>query len=104
MPKQNIERDEDVLTEQKQQLKKPPLYKVLIHNDDFTTQEFVVFVLKTVFHHSEFKATHIMLQVHLQGIGVAGVYTHEVAEMKVTKVISMAQEQGFPLLCTTEAE
>ncbi len=96
--------DQDVLTESETKLEKPPLYKVVLHNDDFTTMEFVVYVLQTVFHKSESEAVLIMLQVHLEGIGVAGVYTYEVAEMKAQKVTALAQSHEFPLLCTVEED
>lgn len=90
--------------ESKAKLERPPLYKVLLHNDDFTTMEFVVFVLQNVFNHGESEALQIMLNVHRQGIGVAGVYTYEVAEMKVERVTSLAQANEFPLLCTLEED
>jgi ATP-dependent Clp protease adaptor protein ClpS len=95
---------EDVATETKQKLKKPPLFRVLLHNDNYTTMEFVVFILKTVFGKTEEVAQAIMNAVHVQGIGVAGVYTYEIAEVKVNKVIQLAREQEFPLLCTMEEE
>ena len=98
------EHEEVVLTESKQKVKKPPLFKVLLHNDDYTTMEFVVFILKTVFLKSEADANRIMFAVHQQGIGVAGVYTYEIAEAKVDKVIDLAREKEFPLLCTMEEE
>jgi ATP-dependent Clp protease adaptor protein ClpS len=91
-------------TESETKLGRPPLYKVLLHNDDFTTMEFVVFILQTVFNHGESEAIQIMLNVHKQGIGLAGVYTYEVAEMKVEKVMSIAQASEFPLLCTMEED
>ena len=90
--------------ESKEKLKKPSLFKVLIHNDDFTTMEFVVYVLQTVFQHKEADAFRIMLQVHTQGVGVAGVYTYEVAEMKAEKVAQLARANEYPLLCTLEEE
>jgi ATP-dependent Clp protease adaptor protein ClpS len=96
--------EQALLTEKKQKLEKPPLYKVLLHNDDYTTMEFVVFILKTIFLKSENDAHRIMLAVHQQGIGVAGVYTFEIAEAKVNKVIRSARENEFPLLCTFEKE
>jgi ATP-dependent Clp protease adaptor protein ClpS len=83
---------------------KPPLFKVLLHNDDYTTMEFVVEVLRTVFHHDVERATRIMLHVHQRGVGVAGTYPMEIAESKAEKVMSMARESQFPLLCTVEAE
>ena len=96
--------DAGVVTESQKQVKKPPLYKVLLHNDDYTTMEFVVAVLQTVFHKSEADAVHIMLAVHQQGVGVAGVYTYEIAEAKVQKVTEIARAKEFPLLCTLEEE
>jgi ATP-dependent Clp protease adaptor protein ClpS len=98
------EHDEAVLTESKQKLQKPPLYKVLLHNDDYTTMDFVVYVLESIFHKSEADAYKIMMEVHQQGVGVAGVYTYEIAEAKVSKVMELAREKEFPLLCTMEAE
>lgn len=80
------------------------MYKVLIHNDDYTTMEFVVDVLMHVFRKSVQEATRIMLNVHKLGIGVCGVYTFEVAETKVETVIRMARENGHPLKCTMENE
>ena len=91
-------------TRTKKKLQKPQLYKVLLHNDDYTTMEFVVAILYTVFHHGEVEATRIMLHVHRSGIGVAGVFTFEIAESKVQKVAELAREAGFPLLCTMEPE
>ena len=92
--------DELTVTESREKLKKPPLYKVLLHNDDYTTMEFVVFILSEVFRKSESEAIRIMLQVHHQGMGVAGVYTYEIAETKVTKVMNLAREHEFPLMCS----
>ena len=82
--------------------KKPPMYKVLLHNDDYTTMEFVVDVLRRVFRRNEAEATRIMLHVHRTGIGVAGVYTREIAETKVRKVLNLARAVESPLQCTTE--
>jgi ATP-dependent Clp protease adaptor protein ClpS len=96
--------EEEVATESREKLKKPPLFRVLLHNDDFTTMEFVVEVLTRVFGKSETDAFHVMWAVHTQGLGVAGVYTYEIAEMKVEKVTQMARAQEFPLLCTVEEE
>ncbi len=93
-----------LLTESKQKLKKPPLFKVILHNDDYTTMEFVVFVLKHIFNKSEEEANRVMMNVHQQGIGVAGVYTYEIAEAKVEKVTDLAQTREFPLLCTMEED
>jgi ATP-dependent Clp protease adaptor protein ClpS len=98
------EHDVGVITESQKQVKKPPLYKVLLHNDDYTTMEFVVHILQTVFHKAETDAISIMLAVHQQGVGVAGVYTYEIAEAKVEKVSQLARASEFPLLCTLEEE
>ena len=104
MPTNDFEQDGLVIAEaeSKIELRKPPLYKVLLHNDDFTSMEFVVFILQTVFGRGESEAVQIMLQVHREGVGIAGIYTFESAEMKVVKVSSLAQANEFPLLCTIE--
>lgn len=94
--------DVGVVTESEKKLKVPPLYKVLLHNDDYTTMEFVVQVLQAVFNRSAADATQIMLHIHRTGLGVAGVYTHEVAETKVALVEGMARQHEFPLMCTME--
>jgi len=85
-------------------LKRPPLYRVLLLNDDYTTMEFVVLVLTTVFHHSEEKATEIMLHVHQKGAGICGIYTREVAESKVEQVKQLAEQHQHPLQCTMEPD
>jgi len=100
----DIEHDGDVLTESETRLEKPPLFKVVLHNDDFTTMEFVVFVLSHVFLRSDLEAFSIMLKVHNEGIGIAGVYTFEVANMKAEKAINLARAHEYPLLCTVEEE
>jgi len=99
-----FEQDGMVIAEAEREieLRKPSLYRVLIHNDDYTSMEFVVFILQTVFERSESEALQIMLKVHNEGVGVAGLYTYEIAEMKVEKVTSLAQANEFPLLCTME--
>ena len=102
MPKEGYDLDEAVVTESKTRLKKPPLYKVLLHNDDFTTMEFVVYVLQSVFQMGEAEAVAVMLQVHREGVGVGGIYPYEIAETKAEKVMSMAEANEFPLLCTIE--
>lgn len=98
------EREVGVVTEIRRQTKTPPLFKVLLHNDDYTSQEFVVLALQAVFHKTEIEATQIMLAVHQQGMGVAGVYPYEIAESKVTKVLSLAKQYEYPLQCTLEQE
>ncbi len=96
--------DEDVLTENETRLEKPPLYKVVLHNDDFTTMEFVVFVLQSVFMRSDAEAFQVMLKVHNEGVGIAGIYSYEIANMKAEKAMNLAQAQEYPLLCTVEEE
>mgnify|MGYP002396062734 CR=1 FL=1 len=92
----------DTLTETRDTTAKPPMYKVLFHNDDYTTMEFVVASLMTIFHHDEASATRIMMHVHANGVGIAGVYTREVAETKVAQTIGMARKNDFPLEVTIE--
>ncbi|HYH85172.1 MAG TPA: ATP-dependent Clp protease adaptor ClpS [Pyrinomonadaceae bacterium] len=104
MPERKHEFEEDVATETRERLKKPPLFRVLLHNDDFTTMEFVIEVLKKVFGKSDGDAFQIMWAVHTQGLGCAGVYTYEIAEMKIERVTQMARAQEYPLLCTLEEE
>ncbi len=94
--------DSGVLTEEKQKVVEPPLYKVLLHNDDYTTMDFVIMILETIFHKSAGEATRIMLNVHQQGIGVAGIYTREIADTKVHIVHDLAQKNEFPLKCSME--
>lgn len=96
------ETDGVVLTEKKEQVKEPPLYKVLLHNDDYTTMEFVIVVLETVFHKSTEQATQIMLNVHQQGIGIAGIFTREIADTKINIVHDIARRNEFPLRCSME--
>ena len=93
-----------VVTVTKNKVKKPRLYKVLLHNDDYSTMEFVIYVLKKHFGKSGPDAETIMLNVHNNGVGVCGIYTHEIAETKVAKVMKEAKKGGFPLLCTFEPE
>jgi ATP-dependent Clp protease adaptor protein ClpS len=90
------------LDEARPKLKKPPLYKVLLLNDDYTPMDFVVNVLETFFAMPRDKATRIMLQVHTQGKGVCGVFSREIAETKVQQVNSFSRENQHPLLCTLE--
>ncbi len=93
---------EDIDARTDHDVKEPSMYKVLLHNDDYTTMEFVVHVLMLIFHKSVEEATRIMLSVHHKGIGMCGVYTYEVAEIKVETVTRLARQQGHPLKCTME--
>lgn len=106
MSQQDTRRDEetDVVVEKrtKRRLATPKMYKVLLHNDDYTTMEFVVFVLRNVFGRSDEDAWRIMLHVHRNGIGVAGVYGFDVAQTRVAQVEALARENEFPLRCSME--
>jgi ATP-dependent Clp protease adaptor protein ClpS len=94
----------EVLERTRQETKKPELYKVLLLNDDYTTMDFVVDVLESVFHKQPAEAHRIMMMVHTQGKGLCGVYPFEVAETKVAAVIERARANGFPLLASMEPE
>ncbi|MBC8211467.1 MAG: ATP-dependent Clp protease adapter ClpS [Gammaproteobacteria bacterium] len=95
--------DDTVLLEQtRPKLKKPPLYKVVLINDDYTPMEFVVHVLESIFNHNRDQATLIMLHVHKLGKGVCGVFTRDIAETKVVQVNNYARENKHPLMCEME--
>ncbi len=104
MTEYNPEFEEEIISETREDVSEPPLYKVLLLNDDYTTMEFVVGILLQVFHKSIEEATRIMLNVHREGAGVCGLFTFEVAETKVDTVHVLAKEAGFPLKCTMEKE
>ena len=91
-----------VVTKTRAKTQKPPMYKVLLLNDDYTPMEFVVLILERFFQKSRDEATRIMLHVHQKGIGVCGVFTYEVAETKVTQVVDFARQNQHPLQCTME--
>jgi len=93
-----------IVTRTRPKTKKPSLYKVLLLNDDYTPMEFVVYVLERFFNKGPEEATRIMLHVHNRGVGICGVYTYEVAETKVTQVMSFARQHQHPLQCTMEKE
>jgi ATP-dependent Clp protease adaptor protein ClpS len=98
--------DEAVITgtQTRRKVERPKLYKVLLHNDDYTTREFVVWILRLVFQRSEGESVQIMLHVHNNGVGVAGVYPFDVAEAKVLRATAIAEENDYPLLTTMEPE
>ena len=100
------EEEGDVATkkETRQKIDKPRMFKVLLHNDNYTSMDFVVMVLVGVFRKPESQAVQIMMDVHRKGIGVAGVYQRDIAETKVNRVSQLAKEAKFPLLCTMEPE
>ena len=93
-----------VVEEATPKLKRPPLYQVVLLNDDYTPMEFVVQVIQDVFHRDREAATRIMLHVHQKGVGVCGVYTYEVAETKVARVVELSRQHQHPLQCTMERE
>ncbi|HLU65911.1 MAG TPA: ATP-dependent Clp protease adaptor ClpS [Kofleriaceae bacterium] len=102
--KTGTKRQEGTLVKERARTQKPPLYKVLLHNDDYTTKEFVVMVLQAIFHKSEVDANRIMLHVHENGIGVAGVYPYEIAETKIAKTLALARRYEYPLQLSMEPE
>ena len=104
MSSSNKEFEGWVVTDKKQKVDSPPLYKVLLHNDDYTTMDFVVTVLETIFHKSHVEASKIMMNVHQKGVGVAGVYPRDVAETKTVLVHDMARKNEYPLKCSIEKE
>jgi len=101
---ENNAEETGVATLVRSKVKKPSLYKVLLHNDDYTTMEFVVMILKGIFSKSGADAERVMLKVHQEGAGICGVYTHEIAETKTQKVLDLAKEHGHPLICSFEEE
>lgn len=103
---EKFDSDSGVVTEEKKQtkLKRPRMYRVLVHNDDYTTREFVVDILVGVFHHNESRAAEIMLHVHHNGVGIAGVFTREVAETKIAIVDRLAREREYPLHLSMEPD
>jgi len=88
--------------ESRSRTKQPPMFKVLMHNDDYTTMDFVVEMLMTVFRKSPTEANRIMLHIHFKGVGVCGVFPFEIAETKTAKVHALAREQGYPLRCSLD--
>jgi ATP-dependent Clp protease adaptor protein ClpS len=102
MSGRDTDTQETILSETRADEKEPPMYQVLLHNDDYTTMNFVVELLMAVFNKSIQEATQIMLNIHRSGIGVCGVYPYEVAETKVETVHQLARERGFPLRSSFE--
>jgi ATP-dependent Clp protease adaptor protein ClpS len=100
----NPEIEESILSDTDEEVKEPPMYKVLLHNDDYTTMDFVVEILMSVFSKSMEESVMIMMNVHRQGIGMCGLYTFEIAETKMNFVHAAARESGFPLRCSIEKE
>lgn len=104
MNEEEFQCDENVFEKEQQETKEPSLYRVILLNDDYTTMDFVIYVLETVFRKQPSEATQIMLSVHKNGAGLCGLYTREIAETKVARVHEMAAENQFPLKCAMEKE
>ena len=107
MSDERRDRDSDdglSVEEAKPRLRQPPMYRVLLLNDDYTPMDFVVEILETFFNLDRSRATQVMLQVHQRGSGTCGIFTRDVAETKVEQVNDYAREHGHPLLCTMEED
>lgn len=104
MSKGNRQHQSDTATQEKVRVKPPKMYRVLLLNDDFTTMEFVVYILETIFQKTPSEAMQIMLQVHKSGRGVAGIFSKQIAEAKIESVHAQAHREGFPLKCVMEEE
>ncbi len=102
MSKNEADTRQETVTKDKEELCEPPYYKVLLHNDDYTTMDFVIMVLKNIFGKDTTEATKVMLNVHQKGVGIAGVYTQEVGETKVALVHRIARKNQHPLKCSLE--
>ena len=102
MSKEQPQESGEVLTREETRVKEPPMYKVILLNDDYTTMEFVVMILETVFLKSAADAQTIMLSVHEKGSGIAGIYSREIAETKVVTVHHYAKQNEYPLKCVME--
>ena len=102
MPQYVPKTGEAAVAETKTKVKKPPMYRVLMHNDDYTTMDFVVAVLMAIYGKSDDEAFQIMLNIHHKGIGMCGVFTHEIAETKIAQTHDHARNSGFPLMCSME--
>lgn len=104
MPETRKKSETELIEKERPRTDRPRLFKVILHNDDYTTMDFVVEILETVFGLSPAEAYRVMMQVHTRGAGIAGVYAHEVAETKVARVHEKARAAGFPLRASLEAE
>jgi len=100
----NKEQSGSIVEAEKARTKPPPMFKVMLLNDDYTPMDFVVYILERFFNKAPEEATRIMLHVHQKGVGICGVYTYEVAETKVAQVTSFARQHEHPLQCTMEKE
>ncbi len=101
---ENTDSDSDSFVQEIVKVKRPKKYKVILHNDDYTTMEFVIYILKAVFHKNSSEAEKIMWEVHEKGRGICGIYSYEIAETKAKRVEMLAKENSHPLMCTIEPE
>jgi ATP-dependent Clp protease adaptor protein ClpS len=104
MDKYELNSDEEIKIRERHEVKAPSLYKVFLLNDDYTTMDFVTTILENIFHKTPMEATQIMLHVHKNGKGLAGIFTRGIAETKVASVAEQSKENGFPLKCSMEKE
>ena len=104
MSAENEDPSQDILVQMRPKTKRPPLYKVMLLNDDFTPMEFVILVLERFFSKNHTQAFEIMLMVHKKGLALVGIFSHEVAETKVSQVMDFARRHQHPLQCTMEKE
>ena len=104
MPKRELDQERDLATLDQVRVERPHLYEVVLHNDDYTTQEFVVYVLMKFFRHDAATAHQIMLHVHTKGMGVAGVYPRDIAETKAAQVVRYARDNEMPLRCSVQRQ
>jgi ATP-dependent Clp protease adaptor protein ClpS len=102
MADRDTDRRFGILEDTRDEIKEPDMYNVVLHNDDYTTKEFVVEILRLVFHKPVMEATKIMLDVHKRGRGIVGVYTWDIAQTKASQVHHLARSREFPLKCTVE--
>ena len=104
MPKRELDRERDLATLDQVRVERPRLYEVVLHNDDYTTQDFVVYVLMKFFQHDAASAQQIMLHVHTKGLGVAGVYPRDIAETKAAQVVRFARDNEMPQRCSVQRQ
>ncbi|MGD0835368.1 MAG: ATP-dependent Clp protease adaptor ClpS [Polyangia bacterium] len=104
MPKRSQQEDRELATLERTKVEEPRLYEVVLHNDDYTTQVFVIYVLMKFFYHDAAKANEIMLHVHTKGSGVAGAYPRDLAETKASQVIGFARKHEMPLECSVRRQ
>lgn len=102
MPEERVKRGTEVIEKPSEETKEPPMFRVVLHNDDYTTMDFVVEVLESVFLKHPAEAYRVMMEVHLRGRGVCGAYPFEIAETKAGQVHGLARERGFPLRASVE--